>query len=228
MSTSITPSRQTSRILIVGRSPAALLDTVKALRAKGYAADATNRFGEVLVDYDVGELELLVFGGMIPLDQKQYLLQEIRRRNPGVRIVQGLTGIAEVLVAQVQAELSSEPPTAAVAYVRERDVITIELAEPAHVAAQALFGTFVPPVPTSSALDLVDADLPAGSHTIGVSPQASFAVVSVGSQVDVLTIAGVPEAATRLAPITASDHRLPEVAAVTTHNGELSNSAADV
>jgi len=221
-------SHQKARVLIVGRSPAALLDAVKSLRAKGYAADATNQFGQVLTDYDVRELDLLVFGGMIPLDQKQYLRSEIGRRNAQLRTIEGLAGIAGVIVAQVEAETSTDTPTASVAYDRDRGVITLGLTEPAHVVAQAWFGVFVPPVPTSSSLDLIDADLPAGSHAIDISVRASFATVSVGSQVNVLTIAGVPKATAKLVPTTTRDQRLPDVAAVTTHDGELSTGSADV
>ena len=216
------------RVLIIGRSPTALLDAVKVLRAKGYAADATNQFADVLTNYDVGELELLVFGGMVPLDQKAQLRTEISRRNPQARIIDGLAGIGGVIAAQIESELDIGSRTAVIGYDEQRKVITLELSRPEHVVAAAWFGRFVPPVPTSSTADLIDADLGVGFHTIAVSPEASFATVSVGSQVGVLTISGVPSQTASLVPATAADRRLPEVAAVTTHNGEPSTATADV
>ncbi|MFL6059890.1 MAG: MFS transporter, partial [Marmoricola sp.] len=61
------------RVLVVGRSPCVLLETVALLRERGYDANATNQFDDVLEDYDVSALDVLVFGGMVPLDRKAQL-----------------------------------------------------------------------------------------------------------------------------------------------------------
>jgi hypothetical protein len=74
---------QPARVLVVGRSPSVLVAAVELLRSKGHLADATNRFDQVLDDYDVGDLDVLVFGGMVPTDTRQYLCDEITKRNPG-------------------------------------------------------------------------------------------------------------------------------------------------
>ena len=55
-----------ARVLVVGRSPSVLVATVELLRGKGHRADATNQFDQVLDDYDVSDLDVLVFGGMVP------------------------------------------------------------------------------------------------------------------------------------------------------------------
>jgi len=68
---------------------------VELLRSKGHLTDATNQFDQVLDDYDVSELDVLVFGGMVPADTRQYLRDEITKRNPRVTFVQGLVGIPE-------------------------------------------------------------------------------------------------------------------------------------
>ena len=102
------PKNEPERILVVGRSPSVLVATVDILRAKGYSADATNQFDQVLDDYDVTDLDVLVFGGMVPADTKQQLREDISERNPHVTFVQGLAGIAGLIAAQVQAATSTE------------------------------------------------------------------------------------------------------------------------
>ncbi len=107
------PKNEPERVLVVGRSPSVLVATVDILRAKGYSADATNQFDQVLDDYDVTDLDVLVFGGMVPADTKQQLREDISERNPHVTFVQGLAGIAGLIAAQVQAATSAEPPGSA-------------------------------------------------------------------------------------------------------------------
>ena len=92
------PTNDPGRILVVGRSPSVLVDTVEILRGKGYSADATNQFDRVLDDYDAEDLDVVVFGGMVPADTKQRLRQEIRERNAHVMFVQGLAGIAGLML----------------------------------------------------------------------------------------------------------------------------------
>src|SRR4051794_30075251 len=99
---------QPERVLVVGRSPGVLLAAVDILRAKGYSADATNQFDQVLEDYDVVDLDVLVFGGMVPADTKRRLRENISERNPHVTFIQGLAGIAGLIAAQVQAVTSTE------------------------------------------------------------------------------------------------------------------------
>ena len=45
----------TRTILIVGRSPTLILDAADILRSKGFRADATNQFDQVLTDYDTAD-----------------------------------------------------------------------------------------------------------------------------------------------------------------------------
>jgi hypothetical protein len=54
------------RILIIGRSPGVILDAAGILRNKGFHADATNQFDEVLTEYDTANIDVVVFGGMVP------------------------------------------------------------------------------------------------------------------------------------------------------------------
>ena len=42
----------TERVLVIGRSPSVILDAAGILRSKGFHADATNQFDEVLTEYD--------------------------------------------------------------------------------------------------------------------------------------------------------------------------------
>ena len=66
------------RILVIGRSPGVILDAAGILRGKGFHADATNQFDEVLTEYDTTNIDVVVFGGMVPPHTKQYL----RKRSP--------------------------------------------------------------------------------------------------------------------------------------------------
>jgi hypothetical protein len=69
-----------------------------------------------------------------------------------------------------------------------------------------------------------DGDLAAGSRDIAlpdtVPSEASFATVTVGSHVHVFTVGPMPDSVTRLVPTSATDQRLPDVAAVTIHSDE--------
>src|SRR6266487_3755615 len=98
-----TPAGGSARVLVVGRSPSVLRAAVDLLRGKGYLADVTNQFDRVLDEYDVSDLDVLVFGGMVPPETKQYLREEITKRNAGVTFVQGMAGIPGVIAAQVEA-----------------------------------------------------------------------------------------------------------------------------
>ena len=206
-----------ARVLVVGRSPSVLEATVELLRGRGYRADATNQFVEVLTQYDVSTLDVLVFGGMVPPDTKEYLTEEIGKRNAGIAVVQGMVGIAGVIAAQVDALTRGGGD----AVVEDR---TIRLSLPAdgRVAVEAFWMTsWTPPEPSSASAEVVAGDLEAGPHEIGlprwVPDEASFVVVEAGGEVRVLTVGPMPKAVARMAPKSAADQRLPEVAKVSTH-----------
>lgn len=215
------PKNDPERVLVVGRSPSVLAATVDILRARGYFADATNQFDQVLDDYDVTTLDVLVFGGMVPPDTKRHLRERISARNPGVTFVQGLAGIAGVIAAQVQAATSGVPLDGDVGYDAAHRSVRLTLASSTHVTVEAWWLTsFVPPEPRSASTRVVDGQLDAGSHRIPLPAQvpseASFAAVTVGSFARVLTVGPMPDAATRLAPTSATDDRLAQVSTFTT------------
>ena len=135
--TSETSSNEPARVLVVGRSPSVLVAAVELLRSKGHLADATNQFDQVLDDYDVGDLDVLVFGGMVPADTKQYLSDEITRRNPGVSVVQGLVGIPGVIAAQVDAVTHDGSSDAAeIAYNPDDRTVRVTLSGPGRVTIE--------------------------------------------------------------------------------------------
>jgi EmrB/QacA subfamily drug resistance transporter len=206
------------RVLIVGRSPEVLLRAVELLRERGYDANATNQFDDVLTDYDVAGLDVLVFGGMVPLDSKAHLRQEASRLNPDLTILQGLAGIAEVIVAQV--ESVSAPSAAAATFDAEERVLRLALVEPGRVKVEARWATFHDLALTSNVLTIVDTRLGGGDHVVPVPAEvpdvASFATVTVDSSVSVIALGGIPETIAALVPATASENRLPEVEAVRT------------
>lgn len=212
-------NQRNKRVLVVGRSPGVIVAAADMLRAKGYSADATNQFGRVLDDYDVAELDILVFGGMVPADTKKQLREDI---GGNVTFVQGLAGIPGLIAAQVQAATAAEPPDGSeVTYDAARRCVRLTLGDSAHVTVEAWWGTsFVPPEPKSASTQVFDGQLDAGSHVIPlpdqVPSQASFAGVTVGSFGRVFTVGAMPDAVTRLAPASLADNRLPPVRKVTT------------
>jgi hypothetical protein len=216
------PKNEPERVLVIGRSPSVLLATVGILRGKGYSADTTNQFDQVLDDYDVTDLDVLVFGGMVPADTKRRLRADISERNPHVSFVQGLAGIAGLIAAQVQAATSAEAPEGGgVVYDAAQRSVRLTLDDSATVTVEAWWHTsFVPPQPKSASMHVFDGRLDAGPHTIPLPAQvpseASFAAVTVGSSVRVFTVGPMPDAVTRLAPTSADDDRLPQVSRVAT------------
>jgi len=176
-----------ARVLVIGRSETVLSEVVTILREKGYAAGATNEFDRALDLFEVGQPDLVVFGGMVPPGTKEHLREQISARNRAVTFVQGYAGIPGLLTAQVQAALShgTAGPAASATYDARSRSIGISLNTPQHVTVTAWWHTsFAPPEPKSTSQVILDVELPAGPHTIAipdeVPAQASFATVSIG------------------------------------------------
>jgi hypothetical protein len=218
------------RILVIGRSPDVLVDTVAILRSKGYSADATNQFHRVLDDYDVTNLDIVVFGGMIPPDTKQSLRDAVGSRNPTVTFVQGLAGIAGLIAAQVDGVARADPPNESnVSYNAEKRAVEVNMNHAAHVTVDAYWHTsFTPPQPKSTTTQVIDTEFDKGLHTISLPDQvpseASFVTVAVGTEVHAFTVGPMPETVTRMAATADSPDgsagprsELPSVAPVTTH-----------
>jgi len=195
-----------ARILVIGRSETVLSEVVTILREKGYAAGATSEFGRALDLFDAGQLDLIVFGGMVPPDTKEHLREQISARNPAVAFLQGYAGIPGLIAVQVEAALShgTPGPAASVSYDARSRSIGISLDGPQHVTVTVWWGTsFVPPEPKSTSRVILDKELPAGPHTIAipdeVPAQASFATVSIGPSVHHAFIVGPMPAGTTMA-----------------------------
>jgi len=192
-----------ARILVIGRSESVLSEAVTILRDKGYAAGATNEFDRTLDLFDAGQLDLVVFGGMVPPDTKQHLQGQISARNPAATFVQGYAGIPGLIAAQAEAALSdgTTRPAASATYDARSRSIGISLDRPRRVIVTAWWHTsFAPPEPKSTSRVVLDEELPAGSHTIAipdaVPDEASFATVSVGPSAHAFIIGPMPTGAT--------------------------------
>lgn len=188
-----------ARILVIGRSETVLSEAVTILRAKGHAAGATNEFDRTLDLFDAGQLDLVVFGGMVPPDTKEHLREQISARNPAVTFVQGYAGIPGLIAEQVEAALSdgTTGPAASVTYDAQSRSIGISLDRPQDAAVTAWWATsFVPPEPKSTSRVILDEELPAGAHTITipdeVPTEASFATVSIGPSVHAFIVGPMP------------------------------------
>jgi hypothetical protein len=203
------------RILVVGRSPGVLLETVDILRSKGYAADATNQFDHVLDDYDATGIDIVVFGGMVPAETKQYLREEFSARNPDVTFVQGLAGIAGLVAAQAEgAALAGEAGDSDVVYDAAQRVIRLTLNRTVHVIIKAWWATsLTPPEPTSTSMRVLDAEFCDGYHVVPVPDEvpteASFLTVVVGSAVYAFTVGAMPQSVMRMVPTGSSAAPLP-------------------
>ncbi len=213
------------RILVIGRSPGVILDAAEILRSKGFQADATNQFDEVLAEYDTGNIDVVVFGGMVPPHTKQYLTEEISKANGDVTFVQGLAGIAGLIAAQVAALASPAGADDAVAYDTTERKVRLLLREPAQVTIEAWWGTsFTPPEPTSTSMRVLDSHFDPGEYAIPLPDEvpsvASFVTVSVGPVVRAFTVGAMPDAVRRMVPTgdPTQPPTLPPVRAVATHS----------
>jgi hypothetical protein len=213
-------------VLVIGRSPSVILDAADILRSKGFHADATNQFDEVLTAYDTTQLDVVVFGGMVPPDTKRHLRQEISKGNGHVTFVQGLAGIAGLIAAQVEGVTSAARDDNGVVYDSTQRTVQLILKEPARVVVEAWWGTsFTPPEPTSTSLRVIDSDFDSGEHLIplpsDVPAVASFVTVSVGQAVHAFTVGPMPETVRRMVPTgdPTQPPALPPVRAVATHEG---------
>src|SRR5215471_14998459 len=192
-----------ARILVIGRSEIVLSEAVTILCEKGYAAGATNEFDRTLDLFDVGQLDLVVFGGMVPSATKEHLREQILARNPAVAFVQGYAGIPGLIAAQAEAALSdgTTGPAASATYDARSRSIGISLDRPQQVIVTAWWHTsFAPPEPKSTSRVILDQELPAGPHAIAIPDeipaQASFATVSVGPSVHAFIVGPMPSGTT--------------------------------
>ena len=217
----------TERILVIGRSPSVILDAADILRGKGFRADATNQFDEVLTEYDATDLDVVVFGGMVPPNTKQFLREEISKVNGHVTFVQGLAGIAGLIAAQVEGVTSTAGDHNGIAYDTAKRTVQLTLQEPAQVVVEAWWATsFRPPEPTSTSLRVIDSHFDSGEYSVPlpaeVPPVASFVTVSVGPAVRAFTVGAMPAEVMRMVPTgDPTQHPvLPSVRAVVTHTNE--------
>jgi hypothetical protein len=192
-----------ARILAIGRSETVLSELVTILREAGYAAGATNEFDRTLDLFDAEQLDLVVFGGMVPPDTKEHLREQISGRNPAITFVQGYAGIPGLVAKQVEAALNvgTTGPSASVTYDAESRSIGISLGGPQDVTIIAWWHTsFVPPEPRSTSRVVLDEELDTGAHTItipdDVPAQAAFATVSVGPSVHAFIVGPMPSGTT--------------------------------
>jgi hypothetical protein len=184
-------------VLLIGKSQRVLDDSVAGLRDLGYKAEATNDFADVSGRFDARTLDLVVFGGQVPLDRKAELREEIGAINPRVIFVHGLAaGIPGLIVNQVQGAFSADHPDPAGAptYTPDQRTIRLNLANPADVKVTVWWQTaFVPPDPKSDSLLLLDERLGGGDHTILVPDlvprRAAFATVQIDTAIHAFSVA---------------------------------------
>lgn len=184
-----TYDRQPS-VLLIGKSQLVLDESVAGLRDLGYVAQATNDFTDVTGRFDIKKIDLVVFGGQVPVDRKAKLRAEITAIHPGIIFVQGLAGIPGLIVSQVHGEfgfnhqVSGHGPS----YSAAGRAIRLTLTGDADVTVTVWWQTsFVPPDPRSDSLVLLNDELAPGDHTIPIPdhvPQrAAFATVHVDAAI---------------------------------------------
>jgi hypothetical protein len=218
------PTSPPARILVIGRSPSVILEAADILRSKGFHADATNQFDDVLTEYDTANLDVVVFGGMVAPHTKQHLRNEISRVNGHAVFVQGLAGIAGLIAAQVEG-VTAVAGDDDVVYDPRNRTLELTVRDPAQVVVEAWWTTsFTPPEPTSTSMRVVDTACEAGEYVIPLPAEvpsvASFVTVSVGPAVHIFTVGAMPDAVTRIVPTQdpTQPPALPTVRAVATHS----------
>jgi hypothetical protein len=189
-------------VLVIGRSEKVLKETVDILRNDGRVAGATNDFHNVLAQFDIASLDVVVFGGMVPPRTKEALRAELAAANPAIAFVQGLAGIPGLIAEQVQAALApSGEDGGSIEYDGGGRTVLISLQSPQPVRVIAFWGTaFVPPDPESTSEVTFDGTLDAGTHALPLPAHipnaASFVVVHVGPGVHPFVVGPMPPGTT--------------------------------
>ena len=179
----------------------------------------------MLTEYDTTDLNVVVLGGMVPPDAKQYLKNEISKVNDHVTFVQGLAGIPGLIAAQVEGVTATATDEIGVAYDPRKRTVRLTLQAPAQVVVQAWWATsFAPPEPTSTSMRVIDLPFDSSEHVIPLPAEvpsvASFVTVCVGPAIHAFTLGAVPEALMRVGSTrnTTQPPPLPAVRAVATHH----------
>ena len=199
-------SASTASALVIGRSEKVLKETVDLLRNNGRAAGATNDFDNVLTQFDIASLNIVVFGGMVPPETKQALRTNLAAANPRITFVQGLAGIPGLIAAQVEAAaVPSRRDPGSTNYDADSRVVTISLQAPEPVRVIGFWGTaFVPPDPESTSEVIFDGMMDPGRHTVPlpahIPTAASFVVVHVGTDVHPFVVGAMPRGTTMASP----------------------------
>lgn len=179
------------RVLIVGRSAPVLIDAVAALRRIGYPANATNQFDRLLDDYDARDIDLVVFGGQVPAEQRADLESAMAERNPQIRFVDGLGGVAVLLVAQIEEYFGA--PLEGVAYDASARDVRLRLETGAHVEVSGVWAVPVGSEPSPRSAIAHAGVLAGGEHTIplpdDVPALGAFVIVRINGRVAVFPVA---------------------------------------
>jgi CheY-like chemotaxis protein len=178
------------KILLIGKSPAALEAMGSLLRQKGYNAKTTNNFNGIPARYKLEEFDLITMGGQVPPDTKASIMQAAKAQRGDILFVQGMAAIPGLVVAQIEGELHADQrdPDRPPAFHADTRTLSLTLTAAVSVTVTAWWQTtFVPPNPGSDSRVLSDETLPAGAHTISIPPdipeQSSFVTVQVGNAV---------------------------------------------
>lgn len=183
------------QILLVGKSRAVLDGAEQILRARGFCASSTNRFDDVLRDFDVAVFDLVVFGGQVPADLEAHLTAEIGQRQPRMVYVKGMSGIPGLIADQVSGAFAGECPKllAGPSYNDDTRSVEMSLELPADVKVTVWWATsFVPPDPQSTSRLVLDRTLLAGHHVVHVPhdipDKAAFASVRIDHSVTTIAL----------------------------------------
>lgn len=199
-------SASTASVLVIGRSEKVLKETVDLLRNNGRAAGATNDFDNVLTQFDIASLTIVVFGGMVPPETKEALRTNLAAANPTITFIQGLAGIPGLIAAQVEAAaVPSRRDPGSTNYDADSRTVMISLQTSELVRVIGFWGTaFVPPDPESTSEVIFDGMMDAGTHTVPlpahIPTAASFVVVYVGTDVHPFVVGAMPRGTTMASP----------------------------
>jgi hypothetical protein len=169
------------RVLLIGRSRQVLDEAIDGLLELGYEAEGTNEFESVGDRYDARELDLVVFGGAVPLELKAQLRDELAAANPAISFVDGLAGIPGLIVNQVRGAFSAAARVAS--FCEEDRMILLSLEGAAHLRVTLWW--------VGDSLVLFEGHLPAGDKRLVIPddvPAAAYATVEIGAAVEAFAV----------------------------------------
>lgn len=170
-------------VLSIGARKSILTGFSRALEQVGFQAHWTNNHtdtGYIINKYPPGEYDIVTFGRGVSAENKKLLQEEYARQHPGIRFVEGLAPIRDLLVDQVL--LAAHQNAASPISVTHTGDLKVTTAHPCRLAVKRYHLNFLF---QSSSDILFDQEVKSGPVTIPYKKKwgRNFIVIRVDDQV---------------------------------------------